>query len=196
MNLALFDFDGTITYEDTFTPFIKKVISPRRRFYGTLSLLPFIVAYKLRWMSTSQIRQRVVKTALRGLPLSAITQAGKDYAANELPSMLRENALEQIQWHLSQGDTVVVVSASLDVYLKPWCAHIGVALICTELGVHHHQLTGHYAGGDCCGEEKAKRVRQKYNLEHFNKIYAYGDTSEDDELLALADEKYFQWQRL
>ncbi|WP_298769591.1 hypothetical protein [uncultured Shewanella sp.] len=61
MNLALFDFDGTISHDDTFTPFIKSVLSPKRRCWGSVWLAPAILAYHLGWISASTMRQKLVK---------------------------------------------------------------------------------------------------------------------------------------
>jgi phosphatidylglycerophosphatase C len=57
-------------------------------------------------------------------------------------------------------------------------------------------LTGEYRGEDCTGQEKVKRVMEKVNLADYSKIYAYGDTKEDLDLLELAHEKYYQWIKL
>ena len=91
---------------------------------------------------------------------------------------------------------VVVVSASLDVYLRPWCAGLGLQLICTELEARSGTLTGRYTGGDCTGSEKARRVLARYDLRQYSTIYAYGDTTEDHELLGLASKRYFRWREM
>jgi phosphoserine phosphatase len=36
-------------------------------------------------------------------------------------------------------------------------------------------LTGRYLRGDCCGEEKMRRIRERYTLTDYATIYAYGD---------------------
>jgi len=50
--------------------------------------------------------------------------------------------------------------------------------------------------GDCSLENKASAIKRKVNLSDFKTIYAYGDTAEDMPMLALAQEKYFNWQRI
>ena len=142
MNLALFDFDGTITECDTFTPFIKKALPKYRRRIGQLLLLPSILAYRAGVLSGSAIRQQVVYVGLKGLSASRLATLGNRHAAEFLPSVIRANAMEQITRHLQSGDRVVVVSASLDVYLKPWCDKMGVELICSGLDSHGDTLTG------------------------------------------------------
>jgi phosphatidylglycerophosphatase C len=99
---------------------------------------------------------------------------------------VRKEALDRIQWHKSQGDVIVVVSASLDVYLSERCKTLGLQLICTQLEARRGVLTGRYQRGDCSGKARSQRVQ----------AYAYGDTKEDNEMLALAHRKYFRWQEL
>jgi phosphatidylglycerophosphatase C len=50
MNLALFDFDGTITRGDTWTPFLR-YSATRPRIAAAVLLSPLIVAYKAGWIS-------------------------------------------------------------------------------------------------------------------------------------------------
>lgn len=196
MNLALFDFDGTITDCDTFTPFVKKVIPAERMRWGRLLLAPSILGYRLGLVSSSRIRQQIVKVGLAGYSKDAIDEKGRLHANNFIPPVLRPEAMERLQWHQQQGDRIIIVSASLDVYLKPWCEQMGFELSCAELEVANAKLTGRYCGGDCSGQAKAERVKAMVDLTQYNTVYAYGDTKEDDELLALADEKYFQWRKV
>lgn len=70
---------------------------------------------------------------------------------------------------------------------------MGVLYICTELDERNGRLTGRYRQGDCSGEQKATRIRQRYAPSCFPVVYAYGDTSEDGEMLDLAHRKYFHW---
>lgn len=195
MNLALFDFDGTITHCDTFTPFIKKVVPSSRMYWGCLLLLPSIIGYRIGVLSASTLRQQIIYVGLKGFSNTQLKALGKTHASEFLTTVIRANALQRIKWHLEAGDRVVVVSASLDVYLKPWCDAQGVEMICSQLQVNRDLLTGKYNNADCSGDEKVKRVRSLVNLDAYQKIYAYGDTKEDEALLNIADEQYFRWQR-
>jgi len=55
------------------------------------------------------------------------------------------------------------------------------------------RLTGRYLGGECTGPEKAVRIRRRYDLRQFREIYAYGDSAEDREMLAIANRRYYRW---
>ncbi|HKO94172.1 MAG TPA: HAD family hydrolase [Polyangiaceae bacterium] len=195
MNLALFDFDGTITYGDTFTPFIHYAVTSARVAFGTLLLSPKIAGYKLGLVSATAMRAAIVRVAFRGRGAEEVSELGARYS-QRLSRGVRPQALDKIRWHQEQGDVVVVVSASLDSYLRNWCQELGLALICTELEQERGVLTGEYAGGDCTGPEKARRVRERYDLSQYPVVYAYGDTPEDYELLSLASKRYFRWQEM
>jgi HAD superfamily hydrolase (TIGR01490 family) len=196
MNLALFDFDGTITSKDTFTPFIYFAVSRRRIALGTLALSPMILGYKLGLCSTPKMRAGIIRVGFTGQPEAQVNKLGCVYSKHTLPTVMRPEALERIRWHKQQGDKVVVVSASLGAYLRDWCAELELDLICSELEARNGILTGRYAGGDCTGSEKSRRVLARYDLSQFPVVYAYGDTAEDRSLLALANKRYFRWQEL
>jgi len=195
MNLALFDFDGTITFGDTFTPFIHFAVSRPRVVAGALLLSPMIAGYELGLVSTTRMRAAIVRVALSGRRAHEIAELGRCYA-RALPGLVRPEALARIRWHQDSGDEVVVVSASLDAYLHAWCSDLGVGLICSALEANAGILTGKYAGADCSGPEKARRVLAEYDLSRYSNVYAYGDTPEDKELLGLAHRRFYRWQEL
>lgn len=196
MDLALFDFDGTITTGDTYTPFLHYASPTSLRRRARWRLLPIYLGYKLGLVSGVAIRRRVTRFVLQGRSSAAIRALGERYARERLPRVLRPQALARIAWHRARGDHVVVVSASLDAYLVPWCRTHGLSLICSELDVRGDVLTGCYRDGDCAGPTKATRVRERLRLDDYRAIHAYGDTEEDRELLALAHHPVFRWQGL
>ena len=196
MDLALFDFDGTITTGDTFTPFLRFSIPPSRAIPGALLISPVLIAHRLGLISTTSTRPIVARAGFQGVPADALRALGRRYAAEVLPTVVEAHAIQRLQWHQHRGDTVAVVSAALDVYLSPWCAAHGVELICTELEERNGRMTGRYRRGDCSGPTKATLVRAAFDLGRFESVYAYGDAPEDREMLALANRKYYQWKEI
>jgi phosphatidylglycerophosphatase C len=195
-NLALFDFDGTITTRDTFTPFVKAAVSTPRLVLGQLLLSPLVLGYRAGVVTTATLRRFIVLVGFWRRSAAEVQQAGLAYSRAQLPTAVRSKALERIRWHQAQGDDVVVVSASLDVYLADWCAKLGVQLLCSELDESSGVLTGKYRGADCCGPEKARRIRERFDLSRYAAIYAYGDTSEDRAMLELASQRFYRWSGL
>jgi HAD superfamily hydrolase (TIGR01490 family) len=196
MNLALFDFDGTITSSDSWTPFMRMAVRPARIRVAMVALSPIVVGYRLGMISASRARQAAARVGFNGELAETIRGLGAHYAATVLPGTLQTRALERIEWHKSQGDDIVVVSASLDLYLAPWCAERGLKVICTTIEEQHGTLTGRYVDGDCCGAEKVRRIRAQFDLSQYPIVYAYGDSGEDREMMALADKKYYRWKEI
>ena len=196
MDLALFDFDGTITTRGTYPGFVRFAIRPRRKVVAGIILGPLIVGYRVGLVSDRAIRRATSRVVFQGEQPERLRRLGERYAAEALSELMRPSALERIAWHRARGDLVVVVSASLDVYLEPWCAAMGVDVICTRLAVDGGRVTGRYRRGDCCGLEKARRITERYALGEYGTVYGYGDTEEDREMLELADKKFFRWQEV
>ncbi|HEY0197298.1 MAG TPA: HAD family hydrolase [Rhodanobacter sp.] len=194
MNLALFDFDGTITTREMFPAFMYLAVAPRRLAVGKILLSPLIVGYKLGLVSGTTVRAAIVRFGFSGVSLAKLEDHGLAFARSTLPSAVRPEALERIHWHKSHGDTVVVVSGAFDVYLRHWCQEHDVGLISSSLEHRDGILTGRYFGRQCVGKEKVRRVHEAFDLSMYDRIYAYGDTREDLELLALAHERYYRWQ--
>jgi phosphatidylglycerophosphatase C len=196
MDLALFDFDGTITTKAVYPVFLHYVVSRRRKLTAGLLLSPFIAGYKCGLVSDPAIRDMLSYASFRGDDPGRVSARGEQFAADVIPGLIRPIALERIAWHKNRGDRVVVVSASLDAYLVPWCRTLGVDLICTVLESANGRLTGRYAQGDCWGDAKVRRIREHLTLDDYGVIYAYGDTEDDRAMLDLAHRKYFRWREV
>jgi len=193
MKLALFDFDGTITRGDSFIPFLRFVTGRIRTGLALTALAPSIAAYRAGLVRASWMRQAVALSVLSGRSQQRVQELGARYCRERFDRELRPEAQARLAWHTGRGDRIVIVSASLDFYLRPWCQQRGFELICSRMQARGGRLTGLYEGRDCTGAEKARRVRAEIALEEFSQVYAYGDTPEDEELLALADEARMGW---
>jgi phosphatidylglycerophosphatase C len=196
VNLALFDFDGTISIGDTWTPFVRFAAGRARLAAGLAVLSPCLAGYGLGVFSQSTMRQIIARIAFGGRREETVRDLGARYARDVLPGVIRPQAAERIAWRQREGDFVVVVSASLDVHLAPWRQRQGLDLICSELPASNGRMTGAYRGPDGIRAEKSRRVRDRYDLGRYGVIYAYGDTDDDRDLLALAHGRFFRWREL
>jgi phosphatidylglycerophosphatase C len=196
MDLALFDFDGTITQGETFAGFVRATAGRRRRALGTVLLAPYVLAYRLGWLSGEHVRRRVVAFALRGRSEQQVRRDGARHALEVVAAQVRPQAVERIAWHRARGDRVVVVTANLDLFVAAWCQAQGLEYISSRLESRDGRLTGRYLGRDCCGEEKPRRVRERIDVSAYAQVHAYGDTEEDRPLLAMAHRRHYRWRAL
>lgn len=195
MQLALFDFDHTVTTCDTYARFLRHVATPAQLASAKWTVGPWLIGYRLRLLSAESIRRRVTAQVFPGRTPGEIEALGAAYAHGELPRLLRPEAMQRIDWHRSRGHEVVVVSASLDAYLRPWCATHGLAVVCNALEVHDGRLTGRYAVRDI-GAYKVEEIRRRHDLSGYARIHAYGDSREDRPMLALAHERWYRGVQL
>lgn len=186
MDLALFDFDHTLTTHDTYSRFLRQVVPAERQRRWAALIGPLLLGYKARLVSGRMLRGTVVRLGLGGLDAAAVEAAAQTYAREVLPTLERPSLMRALAHHRDRGDAVWVVSAGLDLYLRPWCAAHGVGLLCSALEVRDGRLTGRYAGTQCGGDEKVRRVREVEDLARYARIHAWGDSREDLPMLALA----------
>ncbi len=184
--LVLFDFDGTLTTVETFPLFIRFAASPWRVRLGGLLLAPLVLAYRAGWISGVVVRTAIVRVAFSGMARDHFEALARAFATARLPALMRADVLARLRAHRVAGDRVVVVSGNFERLLAPWCEAEGVELLASALECRDGRLTGRYAGPQCAGEEKARRVRAFAGAWPRERIEAHGDTAEDLPMLAMA----------
>ena len=190
--IVFFDFDGTITTDDSLLKFIRFVVGDRRFLLGLVVLSPMLVLYKLKLISNSKAKQYMLSWFFKGMSKEAFLKVANEYSLVHIDKILRPKAIEKINWHKNQGHKVVVVSASIECWLRPWCEKNGLELIATKLEIKDDIVTGKLLSKNCYGVEKVNRIKEIYNLKDFEYIYSYGDSSGDKQMLELAHEKFYK----
>ena len=187
--VAAFDFDGTITRRDSLGPFLVRVAGASGLARELAVHSPRIAAVACGRADRDVTKEAVMMSVLGGRTAGSVTGAGRAYADHLWARQrFRPEMMERLRWHRSEGHEIVIVSASLDSYLTPLAPRLGVDhVISTSLEVDDHGLvTGRLAGGNVRGSEKARRLRAWLG-DGPVELWAYGDSSGDDELLAMAD---------
>lgn len=191
MNIAFFDFDGTISTKDSFYGLLRYGRSKLCFYKKALMLLPVLFAYKTKLISNQRAKEIVLASFFDSMEFEDFKIICNEYS-KQLDSILRPLAEQKLAWHKEKGDKIVIVSASLEEYLAPWCEKNGFELIASRLEVRDERITGKLDGLNCHGDEKVRRIKEKYDLLDFKKIYAYGDTKGDLPMLSLAHESFYQ----
>jgi len=192
VEIAFFDFDGTISFRDTLFDFIRYSRGNREFAAGMAILLPGLLRFKCGRISAAHAKEMVLSHFFRGMTATDFSRAAHRYALERLPGIVRPGALARIRSHQEKTHTVVVVSAAIDQWLAPWCGEYGIHLLATGLEYRHNRITGRLKGPNCNGPEKVIRIRQKFDLTRYTTIHAYGDSAGDREMLAMADAPNFR----
>lgn len=186
--VAVFDFDGTITRRDSMLAFLTTVVPAAKLYGGAVSLTPKALAYMLRVRDNALFKQDVLAHYFAGVPARAFERSALDFAFQRLPGLVRPAALDRMRWHFCEGHRVIIATASLEAYVRPWAVRNGIDdVVGTRLQVDGNGLlTGRLEGRNCFGPEKLDRLTSLLGDLGSLVVYAYGDGRGDRELLSLA----------
>lgn len=192
MVLALFDFDGTITNKDSMGEFIKYAIGKRKYYLSLLILSPILFLYFLKIMPNDKSKERLFSYFFKGWSYKNFQKIADAFSENRIDQIIRQPALDRIRWHQEQDHKVVIVTASLENWIKKWTDKKNMQLIATKLEIKDNKISGHFATKNCYGAEKVRRIKNKYNLNNYKSIYSYGDSKGDQDMLSIADQKFYK----
>jgi len=190
--IVFFDFDGTITKKDSMLDFIRFTVGSRCYYIGLLQLSLTFAAFSLKLLPNHITKERLITFFFKGWPANKFQKAANHYSRTRIDIIVRGQARNKINWHKSLGHKVVVVSASMESWLRLWCKSNQLELIATQLEITEGHLTGRFASKNCYGAEKVNRIQSRYDLSTFNHIYAYGDSKGDTPMLSLADKTFYR----
>ena len=188
--VAFFDFDGTLTRGDSLLAFLTYLKGRRALATALLRAAPTLAAYGLRMRGNHVAKETLLRYAIGGDEQAWLMARGADFAREVAPNLLHEQGLEQVRRRREQGFRCVLVSASLDLYLRPWTEAMGFeGCLCSSLAVDAQgRVSGRLAGKNCYGEEKVRRIREWGQAHPFATSVAYGDTKGDFPMLRDCDE--------
>lgn len=184
---AFFDFDGTLIKGDSFGLFARHAVGRGAFVKALLKSAPKIIAWKLGRASNSQAKETLFGHLYRGMRYDEFKRLGVTFA-EKIRRRLRPEVMESLRRHLAAGDTVAIVTASMAEWIAPWATEAGVTTLLTTAPEvdGSGRLTGRFSGTNCHGAEKANRIREHFGAMDGCEIDAYGDSSGDDAMLALA----------
>lgn len=190
--VAAFDFDGTLTYFDSFLPFLFFSFGKAKTFSKLFFQLPVFFLYCIGKRSRKQVKENLLAAFLKGMAQNDVSDLGKKFAEGPLSCLIREKAFEKLKWHQDQGHISILISANFSFYLSHWASCAGFDhILATDAAIDkNHLLTGKIQGENCYGKEKVKRLKALIK-EPFT-LYAYGDSPGDKDLLELADYPFFK----
>lgn len=157
--MNIYDFDKTVYNGDSTVDFFKFIL---KKHPSVLACVPKIffaaVGYKLGKYSTKRFKEVFFSflPKLKDIP-------------SDVDEFWERNEKKIKKWYtdIKRADDLVI-SASPCFLLLPICKALKVSLIATEMDIN----TGKIIGENCKGEEKVRRLREKYGDIEIDRFYS------------------------
>jgi phosphatidylglycerophosphatase C len=187
--LVAFDFDGTLSWKDSFLAFLAWRAGRGAYVAGLAALAPAIAAYLID-RDRGRLKAAAVRRFLAGATREELERDAQRFAADHGRPLLRPDAVRTWRRWQGHGARLVIVTATPETILAPIARALGAdLLIGTRLAFDAEgRATGALDGANCRGPEKVRRLREAFG-DNVRLEAAYGDTDGDREMLALAEEQ-------
>ncbi|WP_372623490.1 HAD family hydrolase [Falsiroseomonas sp.] len=191
--VAVFDLDGTLTRRDLYLAFLAQALrrlGPARPLRA--AALPVLSArFMLRGIGNDRLKVAFLDAILGGRPRTTLEDLAAAFARRAVEREIKPAALARLERHRRAGDTLLLASASLDLYVQPIARLLGFhAAVATRIAwTADGRVAGTLAGPNLRGEAKLDAVRAELAArlpDAACRLTAYSDHASDLPLLAAA----------
>jgi HAD superfamily hydrolase (TIGR01490 family) len=191
VNLAIFDFDGTLTtghlWEGVARHHREKRVKRRRILVYFLSHLPFWLASKVKLYSKEKDRVKWgedLSALFKNFTVEEGRSAFEWVTDNYILPLMRKDVLDILVRHQQNNEKIVILSGMFTDFLNVVGQRLGIDYV---VGTELERVDGKYSGRIipplCFGENKARMLKefiQANQLEvDFARSYAYADSIYD-----------------
>jgi len=191
--VAVFDFDGTITTKDTLLEFIRFSKGNIPFLWGFTLHLPLLIAYQLKLYPNWKLKRKLFSSFFKKMKINDFNQLCEEFYQH-FSGIMRLEAQKAIQRHIDAGDSLVIISASIENWVRPFANYLNIPFIlCTEIEIDQNDcITGNFTTLNCYGQEKVNRLIKLFPQRAEYYLIAYGDSRGDKELMDFADKKMYK----
>ena len=173
--------------------FIRFVRGDMQYYAGWAVLGPMMAAFKMGLVSAEKAKKALLRFHFGSMREAELKRMAEAFAREVVPGLLRPEGMKALEEYKAEGHRVMLVSASLDMWLEPWARMNGLELLCTKAAwTLEGKYSGQFATPNCQGPEKVRRLMAVLEPAEYEAVLAYGDSSGDKEMLALASEAHFK----
>ena len=197
IEIVVFDFDGTITTDDTFRLFLRYYAGNLKWTANILLLLPIFIGYGLKVVDRNQAKIHVMRRFFKNASVAKLNARAAAFATEIIPSLIRPQAQACLDSKKTHPESLYICSASITPYLRAWGESQNIHnILATELGTDGDRYTGEIKGWNIWGEGKIRRILAEFAPHPVKIMEAYGDSRGDREMLHAAEASFFQPFRL
>lgn len=152
-----------------------------------IAVLPALLRFA-RHRDRGDLKAAFIRAALGGCTRAELDAWTARFVPRLLAHGVRRDALDCLARHRAQGDLLVLMSASVDLYVPAIARALGFdEVICTALRWQGERLDGALAGPNVRGAEKARAFKELRGRHPGLEVTAYGNATSDLGHLCVAD---------
>jgi len=152
-----------------------------------VSVLPALLRFA-RHRDHGDLKAAFIHAALGGCSRGVLDAWTARFVPQLIANGVWADALACIARHRARGDLLVLMSASVDLYVAAIARALGFAeVLCTPLRWQGDTLDGALAGPNCRGAEKARALKELRGRHPGLEVTAYGNAASDLGHLCVAD---------
>lgn len=155
---------------------------------GALRVLPELLRFAGGRADHGSVKAAFIQATLRGCTRAALADWTSRFVPRLIARGLWHDALACLEAHRTRGDRLVLMSASVDLYVPAIGSALSFAeVLCTPVQWNGERLDGALAGPNMRGAAKARALTQLRERHPGLGITAYGNSESDLGHLCLAD---------
>ncbi|NQV50297.1 MAG: HAD family hydrolase [Candidatus Marinimicrobia bacterium] len=184
---AFFDFDETLLSIDSAGIGFKVLREQGYLSWGFMLKMTIVLFLRKMGLVDEKVMAAAMVSFYKGRDLKLFEDNALDFYTEYLRPNLSSEVLAKLRWHQEQGHHTVLLTGSIEYYLKPVVEDLGIDhLLCSHLEVDEQGLlTGRPLGPICVKETKlilAKELAENNGID-LSKSYAYGNSESDIPML-------------
>jgi len=187
--LVFFDLDGTISRRDTLFGYVAGFARRHpARVPKFLAVLPALVGYALGIHDRGYLKGALLHAVMGGALRDEIQAWTDEYVPKLIAQNVFEDALGAIRKHRDAGDHLVLMTATVDLYVPELARALGFdAYLCSRVSWREDRLEGWLASPNMRDEEKASALRRTVAKFPGRRLIGYGNSAPDLPHLKLVD---------
>jgi phosphatidylglycerophosphatase C len=187
--LVFFDLDGTISRRDTLFGYVAGFARRHpARVPKFLAVLPALVGYALGIHDRGYLKGALLHAVMGGAPRGEIRTWTEEYVPKLIARGVFAEALAAIRKHRDAGDHLVLMTATVDLYVPELARALGFdTYLCSQASWREDRLEGWLVSPNMRDEEKASALRRMVAKFPGRRLVGYGNSAPDLAHLKLVD---------
>jgi phosphatidylglycerophosphatase C len=189
VQVAVFDLDGTITRHDTFVPYLHGWRRRHPRAGYISRVVTACLRYALTGLDRGRLKTDLLRACMSGATADEVRRWTAEFVAGLGDADFCPGALSAIARHRDAGDRLVLLSASVDLYVPDIGRRLGFdETICTGVAWRDDRLDGALTTANRRADEKRHCIEALRGRMPGARIAAYGNSGADFPHLTAVEE--------